>query len=149
MISNSEHGKSPLLQKGYWYEVVKEFDRLKLGSKLRVMNAQYHQAPGSDEGGYILSFPDIPPVCLDHVADAEIISHIDEYLVQGEQFDWDQAMRESKANFHESMVQMEEEMKTEIYRKNIKVKGLLQSLMASGMTAKEAHKHIRNNRLDQ
>jgi hypothetical protein len=149
MVSNTEHGHSPLIQKGYWYAVLKEFHHLKEGSKVRVINAQYHQAPQSDDGGFILSFLDIPPVCLDHVADAEIISHIDEYLVQGEIFDWDQAMRECKANFHESMVQMEEEMKTETYRKNLKVKGLLQSLMATGMTAKEAHKHIRNNRLDQ
>lgn len=149
MISNSEYGNEPLLKKGYWYVVLRELQHLKEGSKVRVINAQYHEAPKSDDGGFIISFPDIPPVCLDHMADAKVIQHIDQYFQQAEPFDWDQAMHECKANYHEATLQMEEEMKKETNRKNTKVQKLLQSLMAKGMTAKEAHKYIRNHMLDQ
>jgi hypothetical protein len=148
MVSNSHYSETPLLDKGYYYMIKQEIAHLKAGMKVRVMNAQYHRAPNSDDGGFIIEFPDMAPVRLDHIFDQQTIKSIELYFEKREAFDWPQALQELKKNYGEVLSESHEEMKKETFLQNKKTKGLLQTLMAKGMTAKEAYKHIRNNNLD-
>ena len=111
------------------------------------MNAQYHQAPKSDEGGYIIDFPDNGSLRLDHEADRDVIKNITAYLEKQEPFDWNQAALELKNNRAEAMQQWQEEMKSETYAQNKKAEELVLDLVAKGMTPKEAYKHLIKNRL--
>ena len=149
MISNSNYGETPLLDKGFFYLVKQDIHHLNAGTQVRVMNAQYHQAPRSDDGGFIIEFPDMESVRLDHVGDQQVIKNIGLYFQKQEMFDWSQALRELKKNNDEAIYQTQEEMKTATFLQNKKTKELLQSLLAKGMTAKAAYKHIRDNRLDE
>lgn len=114
---------------------------------MRVMNAQYHQAPKSDDGGYIIDFPDNGCLRLDHESDRDIIKNIAAYLEKQEPFDWNQATQELKKKRAEAMHLWQEEMKTETYTQNKKAEELVLDLVEKGMTPKEAYKHLVRNRL--
>lgn len=146
-MTSQQWNAQPVLEKGFYYLVKSDLFHLKKGMRVRVMNAQYHQAPKSDEGGYNIDFPDNGCLRLNHQGDRDIIKNITAYLEKQEPFDWNEATEELKNNRAEAMLQWQGELKSETYTQNKKAEELVLELVAKGMTHKEAYKHLIKNRL--
>jgi len=136
--------QEPLLDRGYWYKVKKDLFHLRAGALVRVMNAQHHQAPKSEEGGFIVEFPDGTVLRLDHDADRKIIENISEYMEKQGSFDWDAAVEELHRARAEALASFRDEMKTEIFQHNEKVKARVRELIAQGLSPKEAYRQAAN-----
>jgi len=145
MISQQWH-KEPLLERGFYYLVKADLFHLKKGTKVRVINAQYHQAPRSDDGGFIIDFIDMESLRLDHECDQKIIENIAEYFEKQDPFDWSQAMQGFKSSRAEATQLMGEQIKDEVRAKNKREEELVHELVAKGMTPKDAYKHLLKNR---
>ncbi|MFN8341353.1 MAG: hypothetical protein U0V64_06775 [Cyclobacteriaceae bacterium] len=143
MPSYSQY-QEPLLDRGYWYQVREDLHHLNAGTRVRVMNAQHHQAPQSDEGGFIVEFPDGRVLRLDHDADCKIIENISRYLEKQGPFDWDAAVEELHQARAAALDSLRDEVKTEIFQHNEKVKARVRELIAQGLSPKEAYRQAAN-----
>jgi hypothetical protein len=139
MVSTDWYSQ-PLLEKGFFYLVKEDLFHLKKGMRVRVINAQHHQAPKSDDGGFIIDFPDLPSLSLHHECDRATISTIGTYFEKQEPFDWDAALLELKKNRAEAIAERSEEIKTDTFKKNRRAQNLVQRYIAEGMTPKQAYK---------